>query len=43
MVDFLESTLVLGIGGVETENRVSRGCQKTESKQGRTAGEKGNR
>lgn len=26
-----------------TENRVSRGCQKTESKQGRTAGEKGNR
>lgn len=26
-----------------TENRVSRGCQKTESKQGKTAGERGNR
>lgn len=25
-----------------TENRVSRGCQKTESRQGKTAGEKGN-
>lgn len=25
------------------QNRVSRGCQKTESKQGKTAGEKGNR